>query len=192
MDDNTEFMLFHMLNSSVPIQLKKGFHMTTMTTLRKNFVIGLTVLGLGATSLAAHADGHQADPAKQQAHAAKMEQRVAKMEERVAKRQDALHEKLNLSAAQETAWTTFTATNKPGARWERPDRAAMKAMSAPQRMEKRIAMSKERIVRQETRLADLTTFYSVLTAEQKKTFDANMQGRQYDERHGHQVHATQG
>ncbi len=158
--------------------------MNTLTTLRKNFIIGLTVLGLGATSLAAHAHEHQTDPAKQQAHAAKMEQRVAKMEQRVAKHQSALHDKLKLSAAQEPAWTTFVAANKPAARGARPDRAAMKAMSAPERMEKQIAMSKERTARQEARLADLTTFYGVLTAEQKKTFDDSMPNRQYGQRHG--------
>ena len=166
--------------------------MTTMNTLRKNIVIGLTVLGIGAASLTANAHEHQADPAKQQAHAAKMEERATKMVERVAKRQDALHAKLNLTAAQEPAWATYTAANKPGARWERPDRAAMKAMSAPERMEKRIEMSKERIALQEARLADLTTFYGVLTAEQKKTFDANMPGRGHGQRHGHRMHATKG
>ena len=158
--------------------------MTTIATMRKNFVIGLTVLGLGVTSLAAYADEHQVDPTKQQTHTTKMEQRMAKVEQRMAKRQDALHDKLNLSAAQEPAWATFIAANKPGARWERPDRAAMKAMSAPERMEQRIAMSKERIARQEARLADLTTFYGILTTQQKQTFDANMPGRGYGQRHG--------
>ncbi len=160
-------------------------HMTLPHFIGKRILIGLTVLGLGAgmgtTALAQEAH----DPARQQAHA-------AKMHEKMAQHHAMLHEKLKLSAAQEPAWTTFGASMrsdaKPGERGARMDRAALKKMSAPERMETRIAMSKERISRQETRLASLKTFYAVLTPEQKKVFDDNVPGGEHGPKRGHKMH----
>jgi Spy/CpxP family protein refolding chaperone len=68
------------------------------------------------------------------------------------------------------------------------DRAAFKKMTAPERMESRIAMSKERISRQETRLASLKTFYAVLTPEQQKVFDDNVPGGEHGPKRGHKMH----
>ena len=65
------------------------------------------------------------------------------------------------------------------------DRAAWAGLSAPQRAEKMIAMQKQRTAMMEQRLGALNTFYSVLSPEQKKTFDektARMQG--HSGRHG--------
>ncbi len=156
--------------------------MTTIkNTIGKRILIGLTVLGLGAglgtTALAQEAH----DPARQQAHA-------AKMHEKMAQHHAMLHEKLKLTAAQEPAWTTFGASMKPGERGARMDRAAFKKMTAPERMESRIAMSKERISRQETRLASLKTFYAVLTPEQQKVFDDNVPGGEHGPKRGHKMH----
>jgi protein CpxP len=155
--------------------------MTTIkNTLGKRFLIGLTVLGLGAglgsTALAQEAH----DPARQQAHA-------AKMHEKMAQHHAMLHDKLKLTTAQEPAWATFGASMKPGQRPARMDRAALAKMSAPQRMETRIAMSKERISHQETRLAALKTFYAALTPEQQKVFDDNMRGGEHGSRGGHKM-----
>ena len=101
------------------------------------------------------------------------------------KHQAMLHDQLQLSAAQEPAWKSFVAATTPtemGKRWG--DRAAMEKMSAPERMEKHLAMSKERDARMQSHLAALKTFYAVLTPEQQKTFDRNtMHGRKH---HVHQ------
>lgn len=141
--------------------------MNTMHNVRKSIVIGLAVLGMGSTALAAEAhDGRHG-------HAASQEQRHAKWTEHAAKRQAKLHEALKLSAAQEPAWGAFVAAAQPKARAERGDREAWAAMSAPQRAEQRLARAKRHIAAMETRLTALNTFYAVLTPEQKKVFDEN-------------------
>ena len=136
-----------------------------MTTLRKSIIIGLTVLGLGAGSFAA-----QAQEAKPDMH--------AKWGERAAMHQQKLHDLLKLTPSQDSAWASYTAAARSAhPRGERGERGAWKTMSAPQRMEKRIEMAKQHIGAMETQLAALNTFYSVLTPEQKKLFDANSIGR---------------
>lgn len=109
--------------------------------------------------------GHHMDPAKMQAM--------------VAKHQTELKAKLKIGADQEGAWTTFTAAMKPPSGWtdhKRPDRAEMDKLTTPERIDKMHAMRAQH-------MADMTatmdkrdeatkTFYAVLNADQKKTFDA--------------------
>jgi protein CpxP len=148
-----------------------------MTSIRKSILIGLTVLGLGAGSVSV-----QAHEAGQQGR----EQMHAKWGERAAMKQKKLHDALMLTPSQQAAWVTYSAASKPadrGQRGERGQRGDWKALSAPQRMEKRIEMAKQRVNMMESRLAALNTFYAVLTPQQKATFDANSKGRG-----GHRMH----
>lgn len=144
-----------------------------MNKLHKSILIGLTVIGLGATAAAARADigdcgyGHMGG--RMGGHGWSSE----KMQERIAKHQADLHAKLKLSAAQEPAWKTFTDSMQPGAMMQRPDRAEMEKMAAPERMEKMLGLMKDREARMSSHLAAMKTFYATLTPEQKKTFDAN-------------------
>lgn len=151
----------------------------SMTTLRKNLIIAMSVLGMGAASLTVHA---QEAAASAPAASTKMQHdgqhRGGNPAERMAKYQARLHDKLKLTAAQEPAWATFTAANapkKPMGDWK-AKREAFAKLSAPERMEQWITMSKERIASQESRLASLKTFYAVLTPEQKKVFDDSVPG----------------
>ncbi|MBC7857706.1 MAG: Spy/CpxP family protein refolding chaperone [Burkholderiaceae bacterium] len=141
-----------------------------MNTLRKSFVIGMTVFGMATATL-----GVQAGEARHQ-HSAKHEAGGAKRAEGMAGHLAALHDKLKLSAAQEPAWATFIAAAKPPASTERPDAAALAKMSAPERMEKWIALSQLRLAAQQNSLAALKTFYAELTPEQRKILDANVPG----------------
>lgn len=160
--------------------------MNTITTpvhaLRKSLVIALAVMGMGGAALSVQAQTSvpaqaqvQAQPGSQGRHAqaATREQRQARHAEHAAKRTAKLHDSLKLSAAQEPAWATFIANSKPQMRGERHERGEWKALSAPARMEKRIAMAREHIAMMETRLTALNNFYAVLTPEQKKLFDEN-------------------
>lgn len=149
---------------------------TSNSMMRKTLAIAVTVLGLGTAALAAHADdgrrgGHDC--------AAMHEGGTGKFAERMAKYHARLHDKLKLSAAQEPAWSTFTAAAMPKMTGTRPDRAAMEKMTAPERMEKWMALSKERAAAQESRLAALKTFYAQLTPEQKKIFDDSVPGGEH-------------
>jgi protein CpxP len=142
-----------------------------MNAIRKSMMIALAAISLSAATA-------QAQPAAAGRHdfAAKAAEMKAKMAEHGAARQAKLHDALKITAAQEPAWAAFIAAQKPAAQAERPDHAAMAAMSSPERMEKMIAAAKARIPVMEARLASLKTFYAVLTAEQKAIFDKAIKG----------------
>jgi Spy/CpxP family protein refolding chaperone len=150
----------------------------TMNNLRKNILIGLTVLGMG-TAAAAQAQDATHEKATQ-------EQRQAKMQEFAAKRVAHLHDVLNITPAQENAFHAYVAAMKPQEQG-RGERASFKELTAPQRMEQMIAMQKQRTAEMEARLPALNAFYAVLTPEQKKTFDH--QGMHH---HGHEGHGWGG
>lgn len=155
-----------------------------MNTIRKSILIGLTVLGMGSASLAAHAadTATTATTAGRHGHQANAEQMQAKMAEHFAARQTKLHDLLKLTAQQEAAWTTYQAAIKPSAPATRPDHAAFKALPAPERLAKMIDLAKQHTATMESHLTALTAFYGTLTAEQKKVFDANVMGGEHGPR----------
>ena len=157
-----------------------------MKSLRKPLLIGLAVIGLGS-GLAAQAQ--TAAPAEgRHGHAMNKEQMQAKMAERFAARQAKLHDALKLTSAQEAAWTAYQNAIKPTPR-AMGDRAAWAQLSAPARMEKMIAMAKQHIATMESHLSALNTFYSVLSADQKKIFDDSTRGGMGEHmHHGAQQH----
>jgi Spy/CpxP family protein refolding chaperone len=138
-----------------------------MNTLRKSFIIGMTVIGLNS-AFAAQA---QEAPTPHHREYAATKFDPAKRAEHFAQRQQKLRDALKLSAAQETAWNTYIAAIKPQTPVGRPDRVDFKSLPAPERLEKRIELQKEHLAKQESHLAALKTFYAVLTPEQQKTFD---------------------
>ena len=151
-----------------------------MNTLRKSFIIGMTIIGMGSAIIPAHAEDTAAKPR----HAySDTKFDPVKFAERRAARQQKLHDALKLDAAQETAWNRYMAAVQPKAPAGRAERVDFKALNAPQRAEKMLEFSKLRVQHQETRLAALKTFYAALSPEQQKTFDeaATRKGRG----HGH-------
>jgi Spy/CpxP family protein refolding chaperone len=140
-----------------------------MNTLRKQILIGLAALSMGAAAVGVQAQAQA--PESRHGHAATAQQRQEKMAEAMAKRQAKLHDELKLTSAQEPAWKDFVNAIKPAPMADRPDRAAWAAMSSPARMEKMIALQKERTARMEQHLQALNKFYATLTPEQKKVFD---------------------
>jgi len=108
----------------------------------------------------------------------------AKMQARMEQRQNMLKAQLKLTAAQEPAWTTFTAAIKPPAAqmaWQRPDPTEMAKLSTPERLDKMKALQSERHTAMTTAMdqrAEATrAFYAVLTPEQQKVFDTvSLQG----------------
>jgi len=107
--------------------------------------------------------GHRMDPAKMQAM--------------IAKRLAELKTSLKVTAAQEGAWSTFTAAMKPPAMdHKRPDPAEMDKLTTPERIDKMRALRAERrgqrTVNMEKREDAVKTFYATLNGDQRKTFDA--------------------
>ncbi len=150
-----------------------------MNTLRKSFIIGMTVISLGS-AIAAQA---QETTAPQHRAYAATKFDPAQRAERMAQHQQKLHDALKLTSAQESAWATYLAAIKPQTPVGRADRISLKELPAPERLEKQIEFSRQRLAKQESRLAALKTFYAVLTPEQQKTFDQATVGRHG--RHGH-------
>jgi len=85
--------------------------------------------------------------------------------------QSALHEKLKLTAQQESAWKKFTASQPMPNKAARMDRTEMQKLNAPQRMEKGIEHMRTMEKAMTEHLAALKEFYAVLTPEQQKVFD---------------------
>jgi len=153
-----------------------------MTTYRKHLLAALSALTLGAaaatgahaqTAPAADTAAPQAGQAARAGHAGRgqhprltPEQRAQFRAQRIAR----LHDDLKITPAQETAWNAFVASMQPPAR-QQHDRAAWANLTAPERMAKTIDRQKQRTAALEQRQGALNTFYSVLNADQKKTFD---------------------
>jgi len=149
-----------------------------MKTYRKHLLAALSALTLGAAAIGAHAQTAQTsdNTTAQTGHAARAghgqhqrltpEQRAQFRAQRIAK----LHDELKITPAQENAWNAFVASMQPPAR-QQHDRAAWANLTAPERMAKTIERQKQRTAALEQRQGALNTFYSVLNADQKKTFD---------------------
>lgn len=145
-----------------------------MKTVRKHVLLALAALMLGGAAMAQQADNQTAQGQRphltQEQRQAKVAEFRARRAEHMAQRQQQLHDALKLSGAQEQAWNTFVASMKPADHGQH-DRAAFANLPAPERMQKMIALSKQRTAQMESRLASLNTFYSTLNPEQKKVFD---------------------
>ena len=120
-------------------------------------------------------------------------QRMERMKEHRAKRLAALKDKLKLTGAQESAWTTYTAANQPpaGPRPQRMDRAEFAKLTTPQRLERMQTRQAERSAMFAKRADATKTFYAALTPEQQKTFDAetvHAGGHGHRGHRGHQGH----
>ncbi|WP_343732058.1 Spy/CpxP family protein refolding chaperone [Duganella sp.] len=155
-----------------------------MNILRKSILIGFTVLGMAA----AHAQ--DAQPAAK-AHGARpsKEQMQAKMADMYAKRQARLHDLLKLSAQQESAWATYQAAIKPAAMdGQRPERKPMNKLTAPERLNLALEMTRKREAFLETRVKAVSAFYAQLNPAQQTLFDEHGLGGERGGRRGHWGH----
>lgn len=103
----------------------------------------------------------------------------ARMQARFAKHAAVLKAKLKLSAAQEGAWTTFTAAMKPSADRlaKRTDFTELAKLPTPERIDKMKALHSQHVndmnAAMDQRGEATKAFYAVLTPEQQKVFDAS-------------------
>lgn len=156
-----------------------------MNSIRKHLIVALAVIGMGSTALAAQAQTAPADG--RHGSAMTQEQRVAKMGEHFARSQAKLHDALQLSSGQESAWAAYQNAIRPNGDMLRQmgDRAAWKSLSAPQRLDKMIAMSEQHTAQLKARVGAVNTFYSVLSPAQKKVFDEQGLGGGHGGHDGH-------
>lgn len=112
----------------------------------------------------------------------------AKMQAMIAKRQADMKAKLRITAAQEGAWTSFTAAMQPdrtGNRLTPTQRAEFDKLPTPERIDKMRTLHTQHMAdmrsAMDKRGEATKTFYAALTPEQQKVFDA-----------AHQKHGPEG
>ncbi len=88
-----------------------------------------------------------------------------------ARHQARLHDKLKLSAEQESAWKTFIEKTKPDLARHQAVHEEMAKLTTPERMDRMQALMKEGEERMAARAAAVKEFYAKLSPEQQKTFD---------------------
>ena len=149
----------------------------------------LILAGLLATlALASNAQTPPAPPAAGSAPGMAREQHgrfdPARMQERVARRLAELKQKLQITPAQEGAWTAYTAALKPDANFVRPQPGELEKLTTPERIDRMRALQVERAARMDKRFDATKTFYAALSADQKKIFDAATLRRGHGRHHG--------
>lgn len=106
-------------------------------------------------------------------HGPRMEKMREHRAEHHQKHLTELKSKLKLQTGQEAVWKTFADAMQPPTQLPaRPDRAAMEKLSTPERIDQMQALHAHREAEMKKRGDATKTFYASLSAEQKKTFDA--------------------
>jgi hypothetical protein len=138
-----------------------------MNTLRRSLIAAGLAASLGLAAIAQPQPQATAAPDVPQ-----VEQRQDRMHKKVERKLGKLKEKLQISAAQEPAWTAWTGAIRPGPTMERPKRAEFAALHTPERIDRIRALRAQRNAEMDKRLDATKSFYAALTADQKKVFDA--------------------
>jgi len=100
-----------------------------------------------------------------------MQDRMARMQEHAAERQARLKQILQITPAQEGAWSAWIGTLRPGS-LQRPDRAEFARLSTPERIDRMRTLRAARAAEMDRRGDATKTFYAALAPAQQKAFDA--------------------
>lgn len=165
-----------------------------MTSLRRLLsATALAAAALAGVGLVQASGPHPDERSHSHAHGAKDSERGAKGFER---RMTELKSKLQLTPAQEGAWTKFAEAMRPAATAPRPDHEAMMKLPTPERIDQMRALHQQHTAQMDQRGEAAKAFYATLTPEQKKRFDeqtARMMARRGGmggdhDHHGHRGH----
>jgi Spy/CpxP family protein refolding chaperone len=144
-------------------------------------VVGFAVAGIGtAFAYGGHGNDKGSHEGRGMGHEMGMHEKSghgsrdpAKMQERFTKRIAELKTKLAITAAQESAWTTFTTAMQPPK--DRPDmrkmHEEMAKLNTPARIDKMNALHAEKQAEMTKRGEATKALYNALTPEQRKVFD---------------------
>ena len=129
-------------------------------------------------------------PQRERMQGESQEQRMERWQQRRAEQMAQFKAELQLTPAQESAWTDFTAAMQPGQGHARLDhREGMENLTTPERIDRMRAMRIQRAAEADRRGDAVKAFYAALSAPQQKTFDLQMrkmQERMYKGRTGDQ------
>ena len=163
----------------------KSIHTTLIATA---LMAGLTGLALAQNTTAPADNARAGRMEKMREH--KSEHKGERHTQHLAE----LKTKLNLQAAQEPAWNSFTQSMQHPARMARPERASLEKMTMPERLDMMQAMKAQRDAHMQQRADATKAFYVTLSADQKQVFDqetsrmmkgAGMHAMKHHGGHGH-------
>ena len=137
-----------------------------MKSIRTTLIATALMASLSGLALAQNTTGPTDSP--RAGHMEKMREHKA---ERHTQHLTELKSKLNLQAAQEPAWNSFTQSMQHPARMARPDHASFENMTTPERLDQMQAMKNQRDAHMQQRAASTKAFYASLSADQKQVFD---------------------
>lgn len=146
-------------------------------------VLALLGLSAGAQTPPA-APAPPGAPMMQGQHGPMMQDRMARMQEHAAERQARLKQILQITPAQEGAWSAWIGTLRHGS-LQRPDRAEFARLSTPERIDRMRALRAARAAEMDRRGDATKTFYAALAPAQQKAFDALQLERRWGQGGGH-------
>lgn len=172
-----------------------------MRLTHKHFIgAALLALGIAATAQTPPAPiapqaGATAHPHGMMGHHGRMDpaKMQERMQQRIAQRQAQLKQKLQITPAQESAWTAYVSAMQPPANMTRLDRRELAKLSTPERIDRMRALRAAHHAEMDKRGEATKTFYAALTPEQQKVFDAqnsrlgNRGGQHRAHHRGHHV-----
>lgn len=121
----------------------------------------------------------RAAPERERMRGEGQEQRMERWQQRRAEHMAQFKADLQLTPAQESAWTDFTAAMQPGQRHARLDpREGMENLTTPERIDRMRAVRIQRAAEADRRGDAVKAFYAALSAPQQKTFDLQMRKMQ--------------
>lgn len=167
-----------------------------MNNLKKQLILSCAAIGLSSAALMANAqDGSWASCKDQTNKAECRAAHIAKFKEERDAREAQWHTALKITGKQEPAWQEFVKSMHPrkgmnverGEKMSAADKENMSAqdMSAPQRMEKRLARMEKHQAAMKARLAALKKLYVVLTPEQQATMNKQLAELEKSRHHRH-------
>ena len=144
----------------------------------KMILAGMAIAALSASVYARGGDGcdYGYGYGERGARMGMQPERIEKMREQHLA---TLHDKLKLTAQQESAWTKFAASKPLLDKTARLDPAEMAKLNSPQRLEKGLEHMRAIEAKLAEHLAALKEFYAVLTPEQQKIFDEQSPPRRW-------------
>ncbi len=148
---------------------------TSMNPAYKHLVAATALAFLGLTAGAqapqpAVVAPHPA-PAMQDQHPM-MQHRLERQQQRAAQRQERLKQILQITPAQEGAWSTWIASRQTGTSFRGGQRAEFAQLTTPERIDRMRALRAARAAEAERRGEATKAFYAALTPAQQKAFDA--------------------
>ena len=149
--------------------LQRRLAITTATVVLA--ALALPALAQQPAPAAPAAAATEARPAKA-AQAGERREHRERHQARHAQRQADLKAQLQLTPAQEPAWTAYTTALQPGERTARLHRQDMAQLTTPERIDRMRALRAQHAAEADRRGEATKTFYAALTPEQQKTFDA--------------------